>query len=183
MSFTVCSPGCCLLRGPILLLSDKAALLFSLCNPLFIGKNRPKPSSLPPRLPQSPDITASSILFPSRSCSAELLCGSLQHFQHSPAPFLCSCHFFLSWKNAAIFHWFFPFHALPSHARLYSFIPCSHTLRQPTLLLLFIAPSLSLHRSCAVAFELKCCESVIRLWNGWHGPACFTAQTSSQQED
>lgn len=79
MSFTVCSPGCCLLRGPILLLSDKAALLFSLCNPPLVGKNRPKPSSRPPRLPPSPDITPSSILFPSRSCSAALLCGSLQH--------------------------------------------------------------------------------------------------------
>lgn len=83
-------PRVLLLRGPILLLSDKAALLFSLCNPLFFGKNRPKPSSLPPRLPRSPDTTPSSILSPSRSCSAELLCGSLQH------SFLRSCHFFPS---------------------------------------------------------------------------------------
>lgn len=38
----MCSPGCFLLQGPILLLSDKAVLFSSLCNPLCIGKNVPE---------------------------------------------------------------------------------------------------------------------------------------------
>lgn len=143
MSFTACSPGCCLLRRPILLLSDKAALLFSLCNPLFIGKNRPEPSSLPPRLPRSPDVTPSSILFslrfpPTLSALASILSLLL------PFPSILEKTLYF------IDFFFFPFHALPSHARLYSFIPRSHTLRQPTLLLLlfFIAPSLSSSLVC-----------------------------------
>lgn len=157
MSFTVCSPGCCLLRGPILLLSDKAALLFSLPNPLFIGKNRPKPSSLPPRLPRSPDVTPSSILFLRRS---------FQHFQPSPASFLCSCHFLLSWKKTPLYFIdFFFFFSLFMRVCILLFLartrcgsPHSSSSSSSSSSLL---PSL--HRSCAVAFELKCCKSVIRI--------------------
>lgn len=163
MSFTVGSPGCCLLQGPILLLSDKAGLLFSLCNPLFVGETRPKPPSVPPRLPESPDITPSSILFPQQVVAAPGLSTFPSNtFSTRQRLFSALTASFLE-KRRYISLIPSPLHSLSSHARLFSLIPRSRSLRQPTLLPLLLHPSPPLHRSCAVAFELKCCKSVIRI--------------------
>lgn len=69
----VFSPGCCLLHGPILLLSDKTALSSSLSGPLLGGKYRPKPHSVSARLPRSSGAASSSILFHSRMYSPKPL--------------------------------------------------------------------------------------------------------------
>lgn len=158
MSFTACSPGCCLLRRPILLLSDKAALLFSLCNPLFIGKNRPEPSSLPPRLPRSPDVTPSSILFslrfpPTLSALASILSPLL------PFPSILE-------KTLYFIDFFFSLFMLSLHMRVCILLFLARTrCGSPHSSSSSSSSSLlpSLHRSCAVAFELKCCKSVIRI--------------------